>query len=284
MTRRSFGGATVLVTGAGGGLGRALALRFGAAGSNIVALDKDAAGIDSLAAELGGLGTPCLALSCDVTDAEACSRAVALAVGRFGSLDVLVNNAGMSHRSAFAATGLDVIRRVMDVNFFGAVNCTKAALPHLVARRGLVVAISSVAGYTPLVARTGYAASKHALHGFFDSLRSELAPEGVDVMIACPSFIATRIDRNALGGDGEPVRHAQVTVGHPLTAEYAAGQVFAAAQRGQRRLLIGRTAKAAWQLNRFAPRLYEFIMARRLRGELESDDAGAATSAAREKK
>jgi len=284
MTHRSFAGATVLVTGAGGGLGRALALRFGAAGSNIVALDKDTGGMDSLAAELHERGTACLALPCDVTDAGACSMAVAEAIQRFGSLDVLVNNAGMSHRSGFAVTGLDVIRRVMDVNFFGAVNCTKAALPHLVARRGLVVVISSVAGYTPLVARTGYAASKHALHGFFGSLRTELAPQGVDVMVACPSFIATRIDRNALGGDGEPVRHAQVTVGRPLTPEDAAGQVFAAAQRGQRLLLIGRTARAAWQLNRFAPRLYEFIMARRLRGELESDDASAGTGIAREKK
>jgi NAD(P)-dependent dehydrogenase (short-subunit alcohol dehydrogenase family) len=284
MTRRSFGGTTVLVTGAGGGLGRALALRFAAAGANIVALDRDAAGIDTLAAELGRLGTTCLALPCDVTDAGACSRAVALAVERFGSLDVLVNNAGISHRSGFAATGLDVIRHVMEVNFFGAVNCTKAALPHLVARRGLVVVISSVAGYTPLIARTGYAASKHALHGFFDSLRGELAPEGVEVMVVCPSFIATRIDRNALGGDGQPVRHAQVTVGRALAAEDAAGQVFAGAERGRRLLLIGRTARAAWQLNRFAPRLYELIMARRLRGELESDDTGAGMGATRGKK
>jgi NAD(P)-dependent dehydrogenase (short-subunit alcohol dehydrogenase family) len=284
MTRRSFDGATVFVTGAGSGLGRALALRFGAAGSNIVALDKDAGGLDGLAAELHERGTQCLPLPCDVTDSGACSEAVTRAVERFGSLDVLVNNAGMSHRSGFAVTGLDVIRRVMDVNFFGAVNCTKAALPHLVARRGLVVVISSVAGYTPLVARTGYAASKHALHGFYDSLRTELAPRDVGVMVVCPSFIATRIDRNALGGDGQPVRHGQVTVGRALAADEAAGQVVAAAQRGQRLLLIGRTARAAWHLNRFAPRLYEFIMARRLRGELESDDAAAGSVTAREKK
>ena len=275
MTHRSFRAAVVLVTGAGGGLGRAMASGFAAAGARIAALDKDAASLESLRSDLEARGTECLALTCDITDADACAGAVAAAVKRFGTLDVLVNNAGMSHRSGFAATGLDVIRRVMAVNFFGAVHCTKAALPHLVEQRGLIIAISSVAGYTPLIARTGYAASKHAVHGFFASLRTELEPQGVDVMIVCPSFVATRIDRNALGGDGQPVRHAQLTLGRPLTAEAAAGRVLAAAPRGQRLVLIGRTARAAWWLSRLAPRLYERIMARRLRGELESGDEPA---------
>lgn len=275
MTHRSFAGATVLVTGAGGGLGRATAMRFAAAGANIAALDKDSGGLESLREELGSRGAGCLTLACDITDADACASAVGQVIEYFGSLDVLVNNAGMSHRSGFAATDLAVVRRVMEVNFFGAVNCTKAALPHLVASRGLIIAISSVAGYTPLIARTGYAASKHAMHGFFDSLRTELAPRGVDVMIVCPSFVATRIDRNALGGDGKPVRHAQVTVGRPVTAGTAASAVLAGAERGRRLVFVGPTARVAWWLNRLAPTLYERIMARRLRGELESDEPPA---------
>jgi NAD(P)-dependent dehydrogenase (short-subunit alcohol dehydrogenase family) len=271
VARRSFAGRTVLVTGAGGGLGRAIASRFASAGARIAALDKDADGVRDLAAELERRGQPCLALPCDVTDADACAVAVAAAVARFGTLDVLVNNAGMSQRSGFAVTDLAVIRRVMDVNFYGAVHCTKAALPHLVAARGLVVAVSSVAGYTPLIARTGYAASKHAMHGFFESLRTELAPQGVGVMMVCPSFIATRIDRNAIGGDGLPVRHAQVTTGGRLSPDAVAERVYQGARRGRRQLLIGRTAVAAWWLSRVAPGLYEKLMARRLSGELESD-------------
>jgi NAD(P)-dependent dehydrogenase (short-subunit alcohol dehydrogenase family) len=283
MARRSFDRATVLVTGAGGGLGRATALAFAAAGARIAALDKDIAGLESLRAELEARGAEALVIPCDITDAAACEHAVAATVQRFGTLDVLVNNAGISHRSGFASTGLDVIRRVMEVNFFGAVNCTKAALPHLAASRGLIVAISSVAGYTPLIARTGYSASKHAVHGFFESLRTELAPQGVHVMIACPSFVATRIDRNALGGDGQPVRHAQVTVGRPLTAEAAAAELVAGAAAGKRLLLIGATARLAWHLSRIAPMLYERIMARRLRAELESSQGPANQTPDRER-
>jgi short-subunit dehydrogenase len=276
VTRRSFTGAVVLVTGAGGGLGRALALRFAATGARIAAIDQDAAGLDGLRTEMESAGRECLAITCDVTDADACIRAIDATARHYGSLDVLVNNAGMSHRSGFAATGLDVIRRVMEVNFFGAVNCTKAALPHVVATRGMIIAVSSVAGYTPLIARTGYAASKHAMHGFFDSLRTEVEPSGVDVMLACPSFIATRIGRNAIGGDGLPVRHAQVTVGRPLTAESAAERIVTAAELGRRRVFVGQAARLAWWFSRLAPQAYARLMARRLRGELESPDTPAA--------
>ena len=268
MPRRSFNGATVLVTGAGGGLGRAIAEQFAATGAHVVALDKDAAAVASLQATLEARGRACLSLPCDVTDPDACARAVAAAIERFGALDVLVNNAGMSHRSGLAETDLAVIRRVMDVNFFGAVHCTKAALPGLLERRGLVIAISSVAGYTPLIARSGYAASKHALHGFFESLRTEVAPQGVQVMMVCPSFIATGIDRNALGPDGGAATHAQVVVGQRLRPDEVADRVFRGAERSSRLLLIGRTARIAWWVSRLAPSLYERIMARRLQGEM----------------
>jgi NAD(P)-dependent dehydrogenase (short-subunit alcohol dehydrogenase family) len=266
---RASGGRVVVVTGAGSGLGRALAMRFAAAGDRIAALDVDEAAVVALREELRGASAECLALRCDVTDPAACRRAIAATVERFGALDVLVNNAGVSHRSPFAATHPDVIRRVMDVNFHGAVHCTHAALPQLVASRGLVVAISSVAGYTPLVARTGYAASKHALHGFFDSLRSEVEPQGVGVSIVCPSFVATGIDRSALGGDGGPLASAKITVGRPLAPAEAAERIYAGLARRERLVLVGRTARQAWWLSRVAPRLYDLVMRRRLAGEVE---------------
>lgn len=267
MTRRRFDGAVVLVTGAGGGLGHALCLRFARAGARVVALDRDAAALHSLASELSAAGPACLCLPCDVTDAQACAGAIQHAISGFGRIDLLINNAGISHRSAFAATQPEVIRRVMEVNFFGAVHCTHAALPALRAARGMVVAVSSVAGYSPLIARTGYAASKHALHGFFDSLRTELADDGVDVLMVCPSFIATGIDRAALGGDGQPARHARTTTGRPLSPATVADAVFEAASQGRRLQLIGGMARLAWWISRFAPSLYAALMRRRLRSE-----------------
>ena len=266
--KRSFDGSVVAISGAGGGLGRALAHRFGRAGSRLLLLDLEAAAVAALASELARSGVESLALACDVTDEAACIEAVRRGVERFGRLDVLVNNAGITHRSAFEATQTAVLRRVIDVNLFGAIHLTRAALPHLKRTRGLVIALSSVAGYTPLIARTGYAASKHALHGFFGSLRSELAPAGVGVMLVCPSFIATGIDRNALGPTGGPATHAQVVVGRRLQPEEVADRIVRGAERNRRLLRIGRTAHAAWWLSRLAPGVYERVMARKLRDEL----------------
>ncbi|MBP6106206.1 MAG: SDR family oxidoreductase [Steroidobacteraceae bacterium] len=266
--RRSFNGATVVVSGAGNGLGRALALRFARGGARIVALDRDPGAAAAVTVELAQAGFEALACPCDVTDASACQAAVEATVARFGRIDVLVNNAGISHRSPFAATETAVLRRVVEVNLFGAINLTRPALPALQQSRGLIVAVSSIAGFTPLIARTGYSASKHALHGFFESLRTELAPDGIDVMMVCPSFIATGIDRNALGADGGAATHAQVVVGQRLQPDEVADRVFRGAERSSRLLLIGRTAHAAWWVSRLVPSLYERIMARTLRGEM----------------
>jgi len=267
--RRDFAGKVVVISGAAGGLGRALAHAFAAAGARIAALDINAEAAQAAAAELRGQGRQAMGLACDVSDAAACERAIAAVVASFGRIDVLINNAGISHRSAYRRTDPAVIRRVMEVNFFGAVHCTRAALASLTQSRGLIIVISSVAGFAPLIARTGYAAAKHALHGFFESLRSELAADGVDVLMVCPSFIATGIDKNALGGDGRPVRHAQQIVGERARPEDIAAQVRRAAQRGTRLLLPGRTAKLAWWLSRLAPAWYARAMARRLRGEMQ---------------
>jgi NAD(P)-dependent dehydrogenase (short-subunit alcohol dehydrogenase family) len=269
LRRRSFAGATVVVSGAGGGLGRALALSFASAGARLVLLDRDEATATRVAGEIAALGREAaLVCHCDVTDEAACDAAVAAAEARFGRIDVLVNNAGITHRSAFEATRSDVLRRVMDVNLFGAVNLTRAALPALKRRHGLIVVISSVAGYAPLLARTGYAASKHALHGLFSSLRTELAADGVGVMLACPSFTATDIDRHALGATGEPATHAQVVIGRRLSPQAVADRIVHAAARNRRLVLIGRTAHVAWWLHRLAPALYERLMSRRMRAEM----------------
>ena len=268
MAQRDFSGRTVVVSGAGGGLGRALCLRFGRAGARIVALDRDPAGLADTAAELDAAGIACITCVCDVTREEDCVNAMAEARRSFGGIDVLINNAGITHRSAFARTEPAVIRKVMAVNFFGALHCTHAALEDLIARRGMVIAISSVAGFAPLIARTGYAASKHALHGFFDSLRTEVEPQGVKVLLVCPSFIQTGIEKNALDGDGSLARHPQAIVGARTTPEEMAERIFEAARRERHLLLPDRVSRASWWVSRLLPRLYERLMVKKLGKEM----------------
>ena len=263
MARRELNGRVVAITGAAGGLGRALVQAFLERGARVAALDLDAAGLARLAAD--GV----LALPCDITRSEACRDAVAQVLARFGALDVLVNNAGISHRSLLAATDPAVIRRVMEVNFFGALNATQAALEALAARRGAVVTVSSVAGFAPLAARAGYCASKHALHGLFDTLRAELEERGVHVMLACPGFIATGIERAHLGADGGAAAGPRTVVGEALAPQEVAARIARALENGKRLLLVGRVAWQSYWLSRIAPGWYARLMARRMRAELQ---------------
>ena len=266
---RDYRGRTVLVTGAAGGLGSALARAFGAAGARVVALDLDGARAAGLAGSLQAQGIEALGLACDVSDAAACRAAVAQAIDRFGGIDVLVNNAGISARCLLRDAAPGIVERVMAVNFFGAVHGTQAALASLCARHGQIITISSIAGFSPLVGRTAYAASKHALHGFFDSLRSELHAEGVDVMLVCPAFIATGIDRAALGGDGRQAAAPRRTTGAEATPDEVATGILAAARRCRRLCLPATTSRLAWWLSRIAPTLYERLMLRRVGAEFD---------------
>jgi len=267
MNRREVGGKFVLITGAAGGLGAALCHRYAAAGARIAALDIDPARLDALVASLRADVAEALAVPCDLTDAEACKAAVEMVTAHFGALDGLINNAGISARSLLQDTDPAVIRRVMEVNFFGAANLTRAALASIVARRGFIVAVSSVAGFSPLTGRTAYAASKHALHGFFDSLRSEVEGAGVGVTLVCPSFIRTGIGAAATDGRGAPVGSPRITTGGESTPEEIAERIFDAVAVGNTLLLPDATARKAWWLSRLAPEFYARIMKSRVGGE-----------------
>lgn len=266
--RRSIRGKVAVVTGAGGGLGRALCLELAARGACIAALERNRAALDAVAADISAAGAAVLPGLCDVTDFDSCRAAMADVERVLGGVDILINNAGITHRSAFRATDPAVLGRVMAVNVMGAVHATRAALDSLIARQGAIVAISSVAGFAPLIARTGYAASKHALHGFFGSLRTELADSGVDITLVCPSFIATGIERAALGPDGRSARQPQQIIGARATPDTIAAIVCDAIERRRRLVIPGRVAKLAWFTSRFLPRFYERGMRRRLAGEM----------------
>jgi short-subunit dehydrogenase len=256
-----------VVTGAAGGLGAALARQLAEAGARVALLDRDGAAAERLAAELRRGGRQALAWACDVSDADQVQQVFAQLEGQWGPVTLLINNAGIAARALAQHCRAAVVQQVMAVNYFGAVHCTEAALPSLLAARGRIVVISSVAGFAPLIGRSAYAASKHALHGFFDSLRSELHGRAVSVTLVCPSFIATGIEAAALGGDGKAVARRREVSGRVASADEVAAQILRAAARRQRLLLPSATARLAYLLSRLAPALYETLMRRRVGAE-----------------
>ncbi|MEO4045696.1 SDR family oxidoreductase [Pseudomonas sp. CAU 1711] len=257
----------VAVTGGCAGIGRALVMRFAQAGARLVILDLQQETLDSLVQHLRDhLGCEALGLVCDVADAAAVQQTLSLAVERFGGIDLLVNNAGITHRSTFAETELAVFQRIMAVNYFGAVHCTKAALPSLIARRGQIVVLSSLSGFAPLLYRSAYNASKHALHGLFETLRAELKGSGVNVMLVCPGFTATDLRKNALVGDGSVTQQPPLAIGKVASAQDVAEAIYRGALRRRRLLVLSNVNWRARLLARFFPRLFERVLLPRLSG------------------
>ncbi len=265
MARRDPTGASVLITGAAGDLGAAFAQRFAQVGARLTLLDVDGDRLATTAQRFPGA----VEVVADITDVEACRVAAATAAEAFGGIDLLVNNAGVTHRSAFLDTDPVVIRRVMEVNYLGSVNMTSAALPSLVERKGAIAVVSSVAGFAPVLGRTGYAGAKHALHGFFDTLRAEVRPLGVDVTIIAPTFVATRMQERALGGDGTVTDHPQSRVGSEVAPSVVADKAYRAIERRRRMVVIGRVGHLARIMTAIVPGTYEALMARSLRSEID---------------
>lgn len=269
LARRDFTGSTVVITGGAGGIGRALARSFGSAGAKIAIVDLPSSPLSEAREELENAGIEAVSLPCDITDGEQVRNTMASIRETFGSIDVLINNAGIAHRSAFADTRPEVFRRVMEVNLFGALHCTQACMPDLVANRGLIIAISSIAGLAPLYGRSGYAASKHAMHGLFESLGAEVADQGVGVLMVCPSFVETGLEASTLGADGKRVTRPRSKVGRLGSPQDVAAEVLKAARAGRRRLVLTPVGKTSALLSWIAPGLYQRLMIRSLRSELD---------------
>lgn len=262
----TFSGKTILITGASSGIGRALALRLARQGARLALNARDGQRLEEAARECAGLGAQVLALPADVSRPGDCRVLVTRTLERFGRLDGLVNNAGMSMWARFdALTDLGAFARLLEVNYLGAVHVTAAALPALRQSRGLIVAVASVAGLIGVPERSAYAGSKHAMVGFFESLRIELRGTGVGVTIVAPDFVVSELHRAALGPDGRPRGDSPLDdTGIMTSAECA--RLIERAMRARRRLLItsSRARLARWA-RLLAPAAVDAVAARAIR-------------------
>jgi NAD(P)-dependent dehydrogenase (short-subunit alcohol dehydrogenase family) len=264
---RDFKDKTVVVTGASSGIGEALVREFAARGANVVAAARSTDKLVSLVAELAGGAVPkeVLAVTADVAKESDCQRLIEAAVERFGGIDVLVCNAGLSMRAVLDDVETDVLRRLMEVNFWGTVYCVKHALPWLQASRGSITGVSSVAGLHGLPGRTGYSASKYAMTGFLETVRIENLRRGLHVMIACPGFTATNVRFTALTADGSPQGVTPREEGRMMTADEVARRIVRGIVRRRRLLLMEWEGRATHIIKKFAPafldRMFYKVMA-----------------------
>jgi short-subunit dehydrogenase len=194
-------------------------------------------------------------MAIDVSKESDCRRFIESVMEEFGRIDILINNAGISMRSLFSDVDMDVMKRVMDINFFGAVYCTKFALPHIIKTKGTIAGISSVAGYRGIPGRSGYSASKFALQGWLEALRTELREAGVNVMWVSPGFTASNIRNAALNEKGLAQGESPLEEGKLMTAQDCAKHIVRAIEKKKRTLVLTSTGKMTIFMNKLFPSL-----------------------------
>ena len=245
---------TVIITGASSGIGKACAEEFARRGANLVLGARQYVTLCEITADLETrYGIRAVAVSCDVSREQDCELLVQQAMHTFSRIDVLINNAGVSMRALFRDLDLVVLRQLMDVNFWGAVYCTKFALPELLKNRGSVVGVSSIAGFRGLPGRTGYSASKFALNGFLESLRVENLKTGLHVMVAAPGFTASNIRSTALASDGSAHGETSMDEGKMMTSEEVAAIIADGVEKRKRTLVMTSQGKLAVLMNKLFP-------------------------------
>ncbi|QJR09728.1 3-phenylpropionate-dihydrodiol/cinnamic acid-dihydrodiol dehydrogenase [Usitatibacter rugosus] len=253
----------VVITGASKGIGAELAEQLAARGASLSLAARNNEELEAIAVRCRAKGAKVIAVKADVGVEADCKAMVDATIAAFGRIDTLVNNAGATMWARFEDIGdMSILQRIMQVNYMGAVYCTHYALPHLKASKGRLVGVSSLAGRTGVPTRTGYAASKHAMTGFFDSLRIELDGSGVTVTMIYPGFVSTGIRENASGPDGKPIAVSPVKEGEVMGVEECARIIVEAMQTRKREVIMTARGKIGLWLKLVAPGMIDRIAKR----------------------
>jgi short-subunit dehydrogenase len=246
-----FSNKVVVVTGGTDGIGRALVAELLSRGAKVATCGRNHDKLYALQSEYPSY--PLHTVVADVSNENDCRHFIESTLKVFGGIDVLINNAGISMRALIKDASIDVIRRVMEINFFGAVYCTKHALNSLIERKGTIVGVSSIAGYRGLPGRSGYSASKFALQGWLEAIRTELAGDDVHVMWVCPGFTTSNIRNAALNKKGERQGESPMNEKQLMSAEECADHILSAIQKKKRTLVLTFTGKQTVFMQKFFP-------------------------------
>lgn len=228
----------VVITGASSGIGKALAFEFGTKGAIVVLAARNLEKLQEIVSDLNKRGFQALAVQTDVTIESDCRELVEKTLEKYGRIDVLINNAGISMRSLFIDLQLDVMRRLMDTNYWGTVYCSKFAMPHLITSGGSLVGVISIGGYIGMPGRSAYAASKFAVRGFLDTVRVENRKTGLHVLVVAPGFTSSNIRRAALLADGSLQGETPRDENHMMSAEAVAAYIYKAVVKKKRQLIL----------------------------------------------